>query len=83
MEKKTETTIVYWGYRGIMEKKTGTTIVYWGYRGIREKKMDTTMHNCYVAVGVSKLSLSLTAPCSLHGLVSVNLTIPDTSRSMA
>ena len=26
MEKKTETTIVYWGYIGIMEKKLETTI---------------------------------------------------------
>ena len=24
-----ETTIVYWGYIGIMEKKMDTTIVYW------------------------------------------------------
>ena len=29
MEKKLETTIVYWGYIGIMEKKMDT-IVYWG-----------------------------------------------------
>ena len=29
-----ETTIVYWGYIGIMEKKMETTIVYWGYIGI-------------------------------------------------
>ena len=26
-----ETTIVYWGYIGIMEKKMETTIVYWGF----------------------------------------------------
>ena len=38
-----ETTIVYWGYIGIMEKKMKTTIVYWGYIGIMEKKMETTM----------------------------------------
>ena len=25
-----ETTIVYWGYIGIMEKEMETTIVYWG-----------------------------------------------------
>ena len=25
-----ETTIVYWGYTGIMEKKMETTTVYWG-----------------------------------------------------
>ena len=31
MEKKMETTIVYWGsIYGIMEKKMETTIVYWG-----------------------------------------------------
>ena len=36
-----ETTIVYWGYVGIMEKKMETTIVYWGYVGIMEKKMET------------------------------------------
>ena len=28
MEKKLETTIVYWGNIGIMEKKMETTIVY-------------------------------------------------------
>ena len=28
---KMETTIVYWGYIGIMENKMETTIVYWGY----------------------------------------------------
>ena len=43
MEKKIETTIVYWGYIGIMEKKIETTIVYWGYIGIMEKKMETTI----------------------------------------
>ena len=36
-------TIVYWGYMGIMEKKMETTIVYWGYIGIMEKKMETTI----------------------------------------
>ena len=39
-----ETTIVYWGYIGIMEKKMQTTIVYWGYNiGTMEKKMETTV----------------------------------------
>ena len=33
MEKKMETTVVYWGYIGIMEKNMETTIVYWGYIG--------------------------------------------------
>ena len=32
-----ETTILYWGYIGIMEKKMETTIIYWGYTGIMEK----------------------------------------------
>ena len=38
-----ETTIVYWGYIGIMEKKMESTIVHWGYMGIMEKKMETTI----------------------------------------
>ena len=29
MEKKMETTIVYWGYIGILEKKMEATIVYY------------------------------------------------------
>ena len=29
-----ETTIVYWGYIGIMDKKMATTISYWGYIGV-------------------------------------------------
>ena len=33
MEKKMETTTVYWGYIGIMEKKMETTIM--GYIGFR------------------------------------------------
>ena len=40
-----ETTIVYWGYIGIVENKMETTIVYWGYIGIMEKKMETTKYN--------------------------------------
>ena len=43
MEKKRETTIVYWGYIRIMEKKMATTIVYLGYIRIMEKKMETTI----------------------------------------
>ena len=38
-----ETTIIYWGYIGIMEKRMETTIVYWGYIGIMEKRMETTI----------------------------------------
>ena len=37
-----ETTIVYWGYIGIMENNMKTTIVCWGYAGIMEKKMENT-----------------------------------------
>ena len=40
-----ETTIVYWGYLGIMEKRMETTIVYWGYLGIMEKRMETTIEH--------------------------------------
>ena len=29
-----ETTIVYWGYIGVMENNMETTIVYWGYIGV-------------------------------------------------
>ena len=43
MEKKMETTIVYWGYLGIMENRMETTIVYWRYMGIMESKMETTI----------------------------------------
>ena len=43
MEKKMETTIVYFNYIGIMEKKTETTIVYWTYIGIVEKTKETTI----------------------------------------
>ena len=28
-----ETTIVYWGYTGIMENKMDTTMIYWSYIG--------------------------------------------------
>ena len=41
-----ETTIVYWGYIGIMEKKMETAIVYWGYSLIMENKMETTIMGC-------------------------------------
>ena len=33
-----ETTVVYWGFIGIMENEMETTIVYWGYIGIMENK---------------------------------------------
>ena len=35
-----ETTVIYWGYMGIMENRVETTIVYWGM-GVMEKKMET------------------------------------------
>ena len=38
-----ETTIICWGYIGIMEKKMETTIICWGYIGIMENKMETTI----------------------------------------
>ena len=37
-----ETTVVYWGYIGIMEKKMETTIVCRGCIGTTEKNMKTT-----------------------------------------
>ena len=46
MEKKMETTTLYWGYMGsigIMEKKMETTVVYWGTIGVMETKMETTV----------------------------------------
>ena len=45
-----ETTIVYWGYLGIMEKKMEATTASWGYLGMMEKKMEAT-----VIVWVSEL----------------------------
>ena len=33
-EKKMETTIVYWGYIGVMEKNMETTMVYMDYIGV-------------------------------------------------
>ena len=33
-----ETTIVYWGYIGIMENELETTVVYWGYIGRMENE---------------------------------------------
>ena len=36
-----ETTVVHWGYSGIMEKKMETTIVCW--REIEKKKMEATV----------------------------------------
>ena len=33
MENQVETTIVYWGYIGMMENRMETAIVCWGYTG--------------------------------------------------
>ena len=55
-----ETTIVYWGYIGIMEKRMETTIVYWGYSGIMEKRMETTIVYCgYIGIMEKKMEPSL------------------------
>ena len=45
VEKKVETTIVYWDYYiiRIMEKRIETTVVYWGCLGTMEMKMETTI----------------------------------------
>ena len=43
-----ETTILYWGYIGIMEKKMEATILYWGYIGIMENKMETYLKSCSI-----------------------------------
>ena len=40
-----ETTIICWGFVGIVEKKMETTIIYWGFIGIMEKKMEATIGN--------------------------------------
>ena len=38
-----ETTIVYWGYIGIMENKMETASVYRGYIGTMEHNMEPTI----------------------------------------
>ena len=65
-----ETTIVYWGYIGIMEKKMETTIVYWGYIGIMEKKMETTIvyYVCKVAPTTPPKSTKLIARGGFEGI---------------
>ena len=47
-----ETTIVYWGYIGLMEKKMETTSVHKGYIGIMEKIMELLFR---VSVGIYEL----------------------------
>ena len=51
-----ESTIVYWGYIGILENKMETTIVYWGYTGTMENEMETTM--VFAARGVGTIASS-------------------------
>ena len=43
MQKNIETTIVYWGYIGIMESKMATTVAYW--------ENGTENGNCYSIQG--------------------------------
>ena len=65
-----ETTIVYWGYIGMMEKKMETTImdlyrdcmvyilgIYRGYTGIMEKKMEITIMGLYRDYGGQRCRL--------------------------
>ena len=42
-----ETTIIYWGYIGIIEQKMETTIICWGYIGIMENRTETTILGLY------------------------------------
>ena len=35
-----ETTVVHWGYMGIVTKQMEISIVYWSYIGIMEKKKE-------------------------------------------
>ena len=59
-----ETTIVYWGYNGIMENKMETTIVYWGYttpimENQIEKKMENEMETGIIAQFIGNISVVL------------------------
>ena len=60
MENKMETTIVHWGYIGIMENKMETTIVHWGYIGIMENKMESTIvHWGYIGIMENKMETTI------------------------
>ena len=59
MEKKMETTVLYWGYTGIMEKKMETTVFYGGYSGIMEKKMETTVLYLYTGIMEKKMETTI------------------------
>ena len=54
-----ETTIVYWGYIGIMEYKMETAIVFWGYIGIMENSMETTIV-CWGYIGIMENKMETT-----------------------
>ena len=69
MANRMETTIVYWGYIGMMEKKMETTIVYWGYIGIMEKKMETILLCWEFRLLGSKLKQLRGTDCSEHSMI--------------
>ena len=61
-----ETTIVYWGYIGIMENKMETTVVYWGYIGIMENQMETTIVYWGYIIGMMANTMETTIHQSLN-----------------
>ena len=75
-----ETTIIYWGYMGIMEKKMEPTIVYWGFIGMVEKKMETTIvYWGYIGIMETKRicnpPLKASQVVSLGGVISRSLVL--------
>ena len=60
-----ETTIVYWGFIGMMESKIEVTIVYWGFIGIMEKKMETTVVY-WLFVGIMEQKTETTIVYDVH-----------------
>ena len=60
MEKKEETTIVYWGYIGMMEKNMETAIQYIGII------IECSPSPCLTPFGALSLWLSACPPLSLH-----------------
>ena len=56
MEKKMETTIVYWGYIGIMENKMETTIMgYTGFRVYPRSRPSPMIHKHYTTLSGCRL----------------------------
>ena len=51
-----ETTIIYWGYNGIMENKMATTIIH--YRGYNEIMENRESLHCHIFVKPRLLSLA-------------------------